>query len=242
MTSKYTKAEAFWDKAGDVGYAGAMFASSFVERHVNQRLWELGVDIGRQLGFNADSRILDLGCGDGALANLLLSKYYRRIDGFDLSIPAIARANKLAAHAGMHFEACDITQLDFERLPQYDGAYLWGILHHVKEATLSILHGLAKVTKKIVILEPNGNHVFRKLLEKTAPYKAMGEESFRTREMEKLFKDAGFYPVVWKRLNLFPNFTPEFVYKLLKPLEPFIEQTPVLRALCTDNLWGFQAR
>lgn len=241
MTNKYTEAEAYWDNAGDVSYAEAMFSSSLVERHVNRRLWQVGVDIGAQLGLNAESRILDLGCGDGALSNLLLSKHYRAVDGYDLSVPAIARANKLAAHSGMHFTACDITKMDYASLPKYDGAYLWGILHHVKFATPDILRGLRQVTKNIVILEPNGNHIMRKMLERTAAYKAAGEDSFRTREMEKIFKDAGYYPVVWRRLNLFPNFTPAWAFKLLAPLENVIEQTPVLRALCTVNMWGFKA-
>ena len=118
MSSKYTEAEAYWDKAGDVSYASAMFSDSVVERHVNRRLWQVGVDIGKQLGLTTQSHILDLGCGDGALSNLLLSKHYRAVDGFDLSIPAIARANKLAAHPNMHFEACDITKMDYRRLPK----------------------------------------------------------------------------------------------------------------------------
>ena len=241
MTTKYTEAEAYWDNAGDVSYASAMFADSAVEKHVNRRLWQVGVDIGSELGLNKNSHILDLGCGDGALSNLLLSKHYRAVDGFDLSIPAIARATKLAANENIRFEACDITKMDYTKLPQYDGAYLWGILHHVKDATPDILRGLRHATKNIVILEPNGNHLMRKLLERTATYKAAGEDSFRTKEMEAIFKKAGYYPVVWRRLNLFPNFTPGFIFKMLRPFEPLIERAPILRALCTVNMWGFRA-
>jgi cyclopropane fatty-acyl-phospholipid synthase-like methyltransferase len=238
---KYTEAEAYWDKAGDVSYAAAMFSDSEVERHVNRRLWQVGVDIGRQLGLTEQSHVLDLGCGDGALSNLLLSKHYQAVDGYDLSIPAIKRANSLAAHEKMRFEACDITTMDYAKLPQYDGAYLWGILHHVKDATPHILRNLRKCTKNIVILEPNGNNLMRKFLELTPTYKAAGEDSFRTSQMEQIFKDAGYYPVVWKRLNLFPNFTPKFLFKMLKNIEPVVEATPILRSLCTVNMWGFKA-
>lgn len=238
---KYTEAEAYWDKAGDVSYATAMFADSAVEKHVNQRLWQVGVEIGRQLGLNEQSHVLDLGCGDGALSNLVLSKHYHAVDGYDLSVPAIKRATNLAAHERMRFTACDITNMDYSRLPNYDGAYLWGILHHVKDATPHILKQLRQVTKNIVILEPNGNNLMRKLLERTATYKAAGEDSFRTTELERIFKQAGYYPVVWKRLNLFPNFTPKFLFNMLKNIEPFIEKTPVLRGLCTVNMWGFTA-
>lgn len=238
---KYTEAEAYWDRAGEVSYASAMFKSSEVEQYVNRRLWRIGIDIGKQLGLNQHSHVLDLGCGDGALSNILLSQHYQKIDGIDLSVPAIKRANQLAPHAGVHFSAADITRMDYSSLPRYDGAYLWGILHHVKDATPSILQELRKVTSRIVILEPNGNNLMRKLLEQTKTYKAAGEDSFRTREMEAIFKKAGFEPVVWHRVNLFPNFTPRFIFNLLKPLEPIVEKTPLLRALCTVNMWGFKA-
>jgi cyclopropane fatty-acyl-phospholipid synthase-like methyltransferase len=238
---KYTEAESYWDNAGEVSYASAMFASSEVEKHVNRRLWQIGIDMGKQLGLNANSHVLDLGCGDGALANIVLSKHFHRIDGFDLSVPAIKRANELAANERMHFEACDITKMDFSKLPQYDGAYLWGILHHIKDATPHILKNLRTVTKRIVILEPNGNNLVRKILERTETYKAAGEDSFRTREMEQIFKQAGFRPVVWRRVNLFPNFTPKTLFQIFKFIEPIVEHTPILRALCTVNMWGFEA-
>jgi cyclopropane fatty-acyl-phospholipid synthase-like methyltransferase len=237
----YNEAEAYWDRAGEMSYASAMFAHSDVEKYVNRRLWQMGIHIGKELGLNAASHILDLGCGDGALTNIMLSQHFKAIDGFDLSVPAIQRANELAPHANIRFKACDIVAMDYSQLPTYDGAYLWGILHHVKSFTPAILKNLRHIAKRVVVLEPNGNHLMRKLLERTASYKAAGEDSFRTRELEKLFAAAGYQKVIWKRLNLFPNFTPKSVFTLLQPTESFIEKTPILRSLCTVNMWGFIA-
>lgn len=239
--ASYGQPETYWHNAGEVSYAEAMFKHSEIEQHVNRRLWQVGIEIGRELGMTAQSHILDLGCGDGALANILLSKNYRAVDGFDLSPGGIERARKLAANENMRFEEADIIKMDYSKLPHYDGAFLWGILHHVKSATPTVLKNLRGVTDRIVILEPNGNNIVRKLLERTADYKAAGEESFRTDEMERLFLEAGYRPKVWKRLNLFPNFTPLWLFRLLKPIEPFVENTPLLRALCTVNMWGFEA-
>lgn len=238
---KYNEAKAYWERAGEVSYATAMFSHSKVEKHINNRLWQVGIDIGKQLGLNDQSHVLDLGCGDGTLANIVLSKHFRAVDGFDLSIAGINRARELAPHSNIRFETCDITKMDYSTLPKYDGAYLWGILHHVKDATPTILENLRNATKRVVILEPNGNHIMRKLLERTATYKAAGEDSFRTSQMEKIFKNAGYHPVIRKRLNLFPNFTPKYVFDLLKYFEPLVENTPILRALCTVNMWGFEA-
>ncbi|MDR3491431.1 MAG: class I SAM-dependent methyltransferase [Gammaproteobacteria bacterium] len=238
---KYNEAKSYWERAGEVSYAAAMFAHSDIEKHINNRLWQVGIDIGKQLGLNNQSRVLDLGCGDGTLANIVLSKHFKTIDGFDLSAAGIKRAQQLAPHKNMRFTTCDITKMDYSSLPKYDGAYLWGILHHVKDATPSILQNLRSTTKKIVVLEPNGNNILRKILERTSAYKTAGEDSFKTKQMEEIFKQAGFRPVVWHRLNLFPNFTPKVVFQLLKHFEPVVEHTPILRALCTVNMWGYEA-
>lgn len=235
------KPEVYWEKAGAVGYGEAMFVAAAVEQHVNRRLWDIAVTIGEQLGLNASSHVLDLGCGDGAFANAVLARHFRAVDGFDLSEAGIRRARANAGGLLMRFEACDITCLDFGRLPRYDGAFLIGILHHVKHATPTIIRSLRDVAPRVVVLEPNGNNLLRKLLEFTPSYRAAGEESFRTRALERRFVDAGFKTVVWRRLNLFPNFTPRWLFQLLRPVEPFIETAPGLRALCTVNLYGFIA-
>ena len=166
--------------------------------------------------------MLDLGCGDGRWQYTI--KHYCAIDGSDLSIQRL-NASELAPHAKYSFDI-DITKMDYTKLPKYDGAFLWGILHHVKDATPTILQQLRQVTDRIVILEPNGNHLMRKLLERTRSYRAAGEESFRTCELEAIFKRAGYKPVVWCRVNLFPNFTPKIIFRLLKGMEPIIESTP----------------
>src|SRR5205085_379763 len=81
--------------------------------------------------------------------------------------------------------------------------------------------------------------LLRRLLELTPSYRAAGEDSFGTRELRTLFEAARFRHVVWRRLNLFPNFTPQPVFRLLRPFEPAIEALPGLRALCTVNMYGF---
>ena len=215
-----------------------MFASPEVERHVNRRLWKVAVDMGMQLGLTPESHVLDLGCGDGAFSNMELARHFAAIDGFDLSEAGIKRAQTLKAKPQMRFEACDITQMDFGGV-SYDGAFLIGILHHVKSATPGILRNLRRATSRVVVLEPNGNHIVRKLMERTETYKVAGEDSFRTRQMEAIFAEAGYRKVIWKRLNLFPNFTPLPVFRLMRGFEPLVERTPLLQALCTVNMWGF---
>jgi len=111
--------------------------------------------------------VLDLGCGDGAFTNQVLARNFAAVDGFDLSHSGVERAQAEAAEAHVRFRCCDITRLDFDMLPRYDGAFLIGILHHVKLATPSLIRTLASAIDRVVVMEPNANHIVRKLLEFT---------------------------------------------------------------------------
>ncbi len=230
----------YWERAGVVGYGEAMFGSREVEQYVNRRLWTIAIEIGRQLGLDSSSRVLDLGCGDGAFANAVLANNFAAIDGFDMAEAAIRRAQADAPGPHVRFAARDLRQMEFAD-SHYDGAFLMGFLHHVKAATPAVLRVLRRVAERVVVLEPNGGHLLRKLLELTPAYRAAGEDSFRRRRLEKIFAEAGYRRVIWRRLNLFPNFTPQPLFRLLRPVEPLIETTPGLRALCTVDMYGFRA-
>src|SRR5262249_43854815 len=143
-----------------------------VEAHVNRRLWRIAVEIGRQLGLEQSAHVLDLGCGDGAFANRVLAAEFAAVDGFDLSEAGIRRATAEAPGPQVRFRHCDLTRLDFATLPRYDGAFLIGILHHVKSATPQMIRALRGATGRVVVLEPNGDHVLRRLLEMTPSYRA----------------------------------------------------------------------
>jgi len=229
----------YWERAGEVGYGEAMYRCSEVERHIRGRCWQSALDIADTLGVAPGAHVLDLGCGDGAFANAMLAQRYRAVDGLDLAESAIRRAAAEAAGAHVRFRAVDIAAIDYAGLPRYDAAFLMGILHHVKAATPAIVAGLATRTDRVIVLEPNGDHILRKLLELTPSYRSAGEDSFRTREIVDTFAAAGFRTVVHRRMNLCPNFTPGLLYRLLAPLEPRIEASRVLNALCTVNMFGF---
>jgi 2-polyprenyl-3-methyl-5-hydroxy-6-metoxy-1,4-benzoquinol methylase len=232
---------AYWEQAGREGYTNAMYASATVQEHITRRVWSTAIEIGHRIGLGAQAHVLDLGCGDGAFANSFLARHFRAVDGLDFAEAAIRRAQAHAPRADIRFDVADLTRLDLRRMPPFDGAFLMGILHHVKQATPSIIRQLRDIAPRVVALEPNGNHVLRKLLELTPSYRAAGEDSFRTRQVIELFENAGYRTVVHRRLNLFPNFTPGFLFRLLRGVEPIVEATPGLRALCTVNIFGFDS-
>ncbi|WP_158812819.1 bifunctional 2-polyprenyl-6-hydroxyphenol methylase/3-demethylubiquinol 3-O-methyltransferase UbiG [Methylocapsa sp. S129] len=234
-----SKPDQYWERAGEVSYAQHMFSSALVEEHVNRRLWNVALAIADELGAPASGHVLDLGCGDGAFAIQALAGRYRQIDGYDKAEAAIERANNAVSGPTLHFAAADLVKMDYSTLPRYDAVFMIGFLHHVKAATPDIVKKIAGVTDRVIVLEPNGNHLLRKTLELTPTYRSAGEDSFKTDEMKQIFAAAGFKTAVWRRMNLFPNFTPGFLYRLLAPLETKVESNNVLKALCTVNMFGF---
>jgi 2-polyprenyl-3-methyl-5-hydroxy-6-metoxy-1,4-benzoquinol methylase len=234
--------DAYWERAGKVGYGRAMYGSADVERHVRERLWGIAVSFADPLDIRREGRVLDYGCGDGAFANHTLAAHYRAIDGYDKADAAIARANATAAGPHLKFYAADLTTLQYDSLPRYDGAFLMGVLHHIKQATRGVVRSLAHVTDKMVVLEPNGNHLVRKALEFTPAYRDAGEDSFRTKELIDIFDAEGWRTILHRRLNIFPNFTPGLLFRLLGILEAPIEASPFWNALCTVNMFGVVRR
>jgi SAM-dependent methyltransferase len=229
--------QGYWDRAGVQGYGQAMYRSADVETHVRGRLWQVALDIAATLAVPRDGHVLDLGCGDGAFTNQILADHYRAVDGIDISAPAIGRAQAEARNQAS-FRAVDMVTFDYDTLPRYDAAFLMGILHHVKSATPDIVRAMARRTDRMIVLEPNGNHLLRKALEYTPSYRDAGEDSFRATDLMAIFAAAGWRTVVWRRLNLFPNFTPGFVYRWLAPIEPRIEASRFWNALCTVDMYG----
>jgi 2-polyprenyl-3-methyl-5-hydroxy-6-metoxy-1,4-benzoquinol methylase len=227
----------YWDRAGEQGYGQAMYRSSDVESHVRGRLWQSVIDIAGALGVPADGHVLDLGCGDGAFANQILAAHYRSVDGIDKSEVAIQRAQAESRNHAT-YRAVDLVTFDYDSLPRYDAAFVLGLLHHVKPATPDIVRAMARRTRKMIVSEPNGNNLVRKGLEYTPSYRDAGEDSFRAKELMSIFAAAGWRTEIRRRLNLFPNFTPGVIYRLLAPIEPRIEASRFWNALCTVDLYG----
>ena len=231
----------YWDQAGDAGYLQAMYKSASVGDYITQRIWHEVVAMSARLGVDAQARVMDLGCGDGAFSNQKLSKHFTNVEGFELSQQAIARANANRAGEHVRFTACDITALDYTSLGTFDAVFMIGILHHVKAATPAIVKAVRGISKHIIVLEPNGDHLVRKLLELTPSYRAAGEDSFRKSTLIRIFEQAGFELVEHKQINLFPNFTPQFFFDTFRALEPVIEKNALLKGLCTNGLFAFRA-
>ena len=234
----------YWKKAGEVGYENTYFRNKLVSNHILGKSWKTAIDIANDIGATSSDCVLDLGCGDGSFANTILAKHFRTVYGFDKSVSAIARSKMNAQTNNVHFEVVDLLDLDFDRWGSlnYGCAFLIGILHHVKSVAPSIVSRMVKIAPRVVVIEPNGKHLLRKLLELTPSYRAAGEESFSFTQISNIFRQSGYELKFHRRFNLFPNRIPESIFCLLLPWEHYFEERQWLRHFLTADGYGFIAK
>ena len=229
----------FWEKAGRQGYGNTIFASRKVGKHVIARQWNSVLGMAFVIGLQPDAKVLELGCGDGAFADRALAINFGHVDAYDYSTTGIEGAKARAIHNNVTYYAQDLTVFPLDKTGNYDGVFMVGFLHHVREAALRIVSQIAETSPRVVILEPDGGNFIRKTLEVLPSYRRQGEDSFRLKELLNIFRECGYRCAEIYKINFFPQFTPEFLYKMLKRLENIIEARPALNWLCSTYVIGF---
>jgi hypothetical protein len=112
-------------------------------------------------------------------------------------------------------------------------------LHHVKAATPAIVSQVARITHRVIVLEPNGNNPIRKARELAPSYYSAGKDSFRTGQLQRIFEVAGFRTAMWRRMNLFPNFAPGTALSTARPVGGKRRSGWPLKTLYAVNMFGF---
>lgn len=230
----------FWEQAGQEGYGGAMFSNSSVEEHIRLTIWDAAVKTARVLGLSYGSRILELGCGDGIFAGTVLAKNFYEIDGYDYSTSAIKRANSLYGTELIHFFISNVSELVYSPGQNWDGAFLMGFLHHVKKDTPIIISRLSKVAPNVVVVDPNGNNLIRKVLEYFPAYRRAGEDSFRLNQLKGIFNSAGYEMVSQNIVSFVPPFTPSHLLRLMIRLEKIVDCSSLFKRINSTYVLGFK--
>lgn len=214
------------DAAAGEGYIYTT-AGRFSSRHVLERHFQLIKGIGRLEGRS----VVDIGCGDGfSTMRFWDSVHPSKMAGVDPAPNAIKVADSKRGERPIEFRVLTDNHVPFEDA-SFDVAIIQGVLHHADDPPAIIKEAL-RVAREVVILEPNGLNPGLKVLEKASPYhRAHNERSYTRRRLRGWVENAGGHVVEEKFAVFVPIFSPDWLAKAMKAVEPAVEATPGLRAL-----------
>lgn len=193
-------------------------------------------------------KILDVGCGDGTFTFEILEKVNpKRVIGFDCAESAIRVANKAIKKKDrnkikfLHGDVYDANKM-FKK-NSFDIIVIRGVLHHL-DSPKKAIKSLRNISRKIIVLEPNGFNPMLKIIENTSPYHIRrGEKSYWPPTVNKWFADNGFKVRKQLFFSIVPYFCPKNIVKLLKFIEPVMERIPFVGMFyCGTNLIYYEKR
>ncbi|MDD3311790.1 class I SAM-dependent methyltransferase [Pseudodesulfovibrio sp.] len=191
-----------------------------------------------QLHPMAGKRLLDLGCGDGVYSLALLPFGAKSILGIDPADSAVAQANDSALRAGVadraKFQVSSVYELQLDE--RFDSVLFTGVLHHLSDPETAIRLA-TQWSDTLLITEPNGNSPLLKVIEKLSPYHRQHEEqSFTSSTLMRWCKTAGYTDVEHIHINFVPMLCPDWMARLSKRLEPYVETSFLRHLLCAQIL------
>jgi SAM-dependent methyltransferase len=183
------------------------------------------------------SRILDVGCGTGVLAERLLREGYdvTGADPFAAMLERVrAREPRLkTVHApGQNLPFDDDT---------FDFTYCVAVMHHIADPkdVHDTLVEMCRVTKPgghVLVWDHNPRNPYWPLLMKRVPQDTGAERLIPEQEILDGLAAGGATPVEAKPLGMMPDFTPAFLTGAVAGLERLIENAPVLNRFCAHNV------
>jgi ubiquinone/menaquinone biosynthesis C-methylase UbiE len=172
-------------------------------------------------------RVIDIGCGDGTFTSELAERLpHVSFVGFD-------PAEKAIESAGSHFSNCSFLVgniLEPQTFPDatYDLAIIRGVIHHLSTQKEAIINAL-KLSKRILIIEPNGNNPILKMIEKTSKYHIEHEEqSFSSDFFLSMARELNLRVAHLGFVGFVPFFFPTLPSKIIYFFQPLLEKMPLL--------------
>jgi len=200
----------------------------------NLRLTNETVAIIHRLG-GAVRSVIDIGCGDGTFTSELATRIPEvAFTGFDPAVQAIESAKR--QYANCRFTVGDI--LDPTTLPseRYDMAILRGVIHHLPTQKEAIENAL-QISPRLLVIEPNGNNLILKLIERLSRYHVEHEEqSFSSAYFLQIARDLKLRVVHLGFVGFVPFFFPTIPAKIIHICQPFLEKIPFLAYLCGGQI------
>lgn len=181
-------------------------------------------------------KVADIGCGDGHFTRRFWDLGRpESMKGVDPAPNAIAVATAKAEGRNIEFVVGSGHALPWPD-DSFDIAMIQGVLHHDDEPWATIKEAL-RVAPEVVILEPNGNNLGLKVIEKVSRYhREHSERSYSTPKLFGWIRDAGGKIVRSEFGGFVPMFAPDGIARGMKALEPIVERVPVVNALACSVL------
>jgi SAM-dependent methyltransferase len=196
-------------------------------RLATQRSFDVILSAGQMAGRS----VVDMGCGDGFYTTRFWDQgNLRALTAVDAAPAAIEVARGRAGTRPIRFQVADAHSLPFPD-NSFDLALVQSILHH-DDHPEDIIREAFRVAPVILIHEPNGNNFGLKIIEKLSRYhREHGERSYSSPSIRRWVREAGGAPQWEKFAGFVAMFSPDWLARLMKGVEPLLERTPVLRAL-----------
>lgn len=181
-------------------------------------------------------RVIDVGCGDGVYTHELNSRGKPKlIIGTDFAGRAIDQAKRKyeQGNKGLSFKTESCYKISFPN-NYFDIAIARGLLHHLKEPQIAVKE-MFRVAKEVLIIEPNGNNLILKAIEKLSGYHRKHQEKSYPPSCIRQWITAGGGSIEREDyLGLVPFFCPDLLAKLLKQTEPLIEKSFLKQFVCAE--------
>ena len=176
-------------------------------------------------------RVIDIGCGDGTYTIELFDRGKPEyVYGADLANEAIKIAQQKKGNRKIFFEVQNVGSLSYAS-DSFDIAHIRGALHHV-DKPVDVLREALRIAETVVVVEPNGYNPVLKLLEKFSKYHIEHKEkSYAPITLRHWISNIGGKVCARRFAGLVPFFCPDWLVKILKLIEPFVERIPLINAL-----------
>jgi len=199
--------------------------SQLSSRMANNRLTEAAM---AAVNFRG-KRVIDIGCGDGTYTIDLFDRGQPiSICGVDPAQKAIEVARQKSSDRSITFAVESAYKLPYAT-NSFDIAHLRGVLHHMDRPVDAIGEAL-RVAPKILIIEPNGYNLILKLMERLVRYHREHEEkSYASIKLDRWVRSVGGEVLSRQWVGFVPMFCPDQLARLLKRIEPVLENIPLIR-------------
>lgn len=175
--------------------------------------------------------ILELGAGRGEITRQILS------EGADGIKKYVATELMKSGVSGLRRIGVDAKQMDAQKLlfkdRSFDVVCAFDVMHHILDPQ-KMAHEMARVAKKhVFLIEANGLSLARKLLEKTAWYRSLGENSYFPWQYVSFFPTKQFKKIRIRPFLFVPPLIPDFLAPMVPPLSETFEKIPLLNWQCS---------